>query len=582
VPIAGLLLAGLALLAAWLARPAVERYLTERLLREGLRRGLIIRVDEVRVGLFPPVTLSNLTITRPGSFRLVTRKLGVGLAPWGHGHSGLAWRAHLDEVAVSLPAGVELAIGPSVWDLRPTRRGRRLTRRLADEQLDVEWTRGDGQEEIKIAAENLQLSGFLEIRRGGTTLGDLGVVGGEARIVRSEGDRLRLVARGHGRQMRFATIARVTEAAGPASPSAATAGDSPVTDAELQIVAVLAPQSGDIEIEECRLAGGGVALSVKGAVRHMLDDPGVDLHLSVERVDFARLLATAGLDLPSGVSHFGSAALDLDVRGHARDPGSFVVRQSVNFTPPDAPIPAIERLRGAFVAEVHARGGQTRQLLIGPESPDFIALGDVPPLFVRALLLSEDAGFYGHHGLDFAEMPVAMATNWLRGTPSRGASTITQQLAKNLFLTREKSVSRKLSEAALALLLDSTLGKQRVLEIYLNVIEWGPDLYGLRPAARHYFGKEPQELTPKEAAFLVALIPGPVKYQRSFADGAPTAAFENLIVGVLAKLRSVDAIDEEQYQAALGETLLIRASRSVPSSSSEEQTDGGGVDDSQR
>jgi len=155
---------------------------------------------------------------------------------------------------------------------------------------------------------------------------------------------------------------------------------------------------------------------------------------------------------------------------------------------------------------------------------------------------------------------VALATNWARGTSSRGASTITQQLAKNLFLTREKSVSRKLSEAALALLLDGTLGKQRVLEIYLNVIEWGPDLYGLRPAARRYFGKEPGELTPKEAAFLVALIPGPIKYQHSFASGTPSAAFENLVDNVLTKLRSVDALDEAQYETALAEPLLIRPS----------------------
>jgi membrane peptidoglycan carboxypeptidase len=237
-----------------------------------------------------------------------------------------------------------------------------------------------------------------------------------------------------------------------------------------------------------------------------------------------------------------------------------VVKQRVDFTPPAAPIPALERLRAPFLQDVRPPHGQPRLLLVGPESTDFIALIDVPPVFVRALLLSEDAGFYGHHGLDFAEMSVALATNWVRGTPARGASTITQQLAKNLFLTREKSVSRKLSEAALALLLDSTLGKQRVLEIYLNVIEWGPDIYGLRSASRHYFGKEPQELTIKETAFLVALIPGPIKYQRSFRDGALSPAFESLVANVLTKLRSVDAIDEAQYETALAEPLLIRPS----------------------
>ena len=119
----------------------------------------------------------------------------------------------------------------------------------------------------------------------------------------------------------------------------------------------------------------------------------------------------------------------------------------------------------------------------------------VPELFLRALLLGEDSNFWGHPGIDLSEMPAAIATNLERGTFARGGSTIPQQLAKNLFLSREKRLGRKLEEASLALLLDASLGKRRVLEIYLNVIEWGPGVYGLRPAARHYFGREPSELT---------------------------------------------------------------------------------------
>ncbi|HSD66739.1 MAG TPA: biosynthetic peptidoglycan transglycosylase, partial [Vicinamibacteria bacterium] len=141
------------------------------------------------------------------------------------------------------------------------------------------------------------------------------------------------------------------------------------------------------------------------------------------------------------------------------------------------------------------------------------------------------------------------------GTFARGASTIPQQLAKNLFLSRERTVSRKLEELALALLLDSSLGKSRVLEIYLNVIEWGPGIYGLRPAARHYFGKEPEALTPRQMAFLVSLIPGPLKYQGSFAGGTPSPFFEGLMVTLLAKLHAVGALGDEGYRLALAEPL---------------------------
>jgi monofunctional biosynthetic peptidoglycan transglycosylase len=174
------------------------------------------------------------------------------------------------------------------------------------------------------------------------------------------------------------------------------------------------------------------------------------------------------------------------------------------------------------------------------------------------LLIAEDAAFFSHRGLDLTELPKALAANWAKGGAVRGASTITQQLAKNLFLSREKSLRRKLQELALAFLLESALGKDRILEIYLNVIEWGPALHGLRPAARHYFGKDPRALSPKEIAFLVVLIPGPVKYQRSFNEGALTSGLEPLVINLLAKLRSVDALSEEEYLAARAETLEFR------------------------
>jgi membrane peptidoglycan carboxypeptidase len=188
----------------------------------------------------------------------------------------------------------------------------------------------------------------------------------------------------------------------------------------------------------------------------------------------------------------------------------------------------------------------------------------VPPLFVRTLLIGEDANFYGHPGIDLKEIPVAVASDLATGTFVRGASTIPQQLAKNLFLSREKTVSRKLQELALALLLDSSLGKSRVLEIYVNVIEWGPHLYGLRPAARHYFGKEPGELTPRQMAFLVALVPGPLKYQRSFADGTPTPFLEGRMAALLAKLQSVGALSDEEYEQALAGPLDLRVEGPEP------------------
>ena len=237
---------------------------------------------------------------------------------------------------------------------------------------------------------------------------------------------------------------------------------------------------------------------------------------------------------------------------------SFVVTQRLDFTPPRRLPSAIERLRGDFVHEVGLGSGVVRAIDVSPASPDFIPLAAVPPLFLRTLLLGEDAGFYTHSGIDFREMPAALLTDWARGGAARGASTITQQLAKNLFLSPEKNFGRKLQELSLTLLLESALGKNRILEIYLNVIQWGPGLFGLRPAARTYFGREPQALTPAQMAFLVSLIPGPVKYQSSFAHGTPGPGLRQLVDGLLAKLRAVDALDEEQYRQALEEQIVVQ------------------------
>jgi membrane peptidoglycan carboxypeptidase len=152
---------------------------------------------------------------------------------------------------------------------------------------------------------------------------------------------------------------------------------------------------------------------------------------------------------------------------------------------------------------------------------------------------------------------VALATNLARGRFARGASTIPQQLAKNVFLSGRKTIGRKLEEAALALVLDAALGKDRELEIYLNVIEWGPGLYGLRPAARHYFGREPLALSPKQMVFLVSLVPGPLKYQRSFPGGVPTPFFEGLMAALLAKLAGSGALTAGEYAAALAAPLEL-------------------------
>ena len=122
-----------------------------------------------------------------------------------------------------------------------------------------------------------------------------------------------------------------------------------------------------------------------------------------------------------------------------------------------------------------------------------------------------DSGFYIHSGFDTREMKEAFKRNWEEGRTVRGASTITQQLAKNLFLSSERSYPRKLREAVLTYRLEKALSKERILEIYLNVIEWGDGIYGAEAASRDVFGKSASNLSAVEAATLAAMIPSPIR-----------------------------------------------------------------------
>ncbi|MDG4866928.1 monofunctional biosynthetic peptidoglycan transglycosylase [Guyparkeria sp. 1SP6A2] len=131
----------------------------------------------------------------------------------------------------------------------------------------------------------------------------------------------------------------------------------------------------------------------------------------------------------------------------------------------------------------------------------------------RAVVASEDDRFMDHWGIDITGLRHAMQRNLEAGGIIAGGSTITQQLAKNLFLSADQSLWRKGQEALIALMMEGALGKRRILELYLNYAEWGDMLYGIETAARHYYGKSASALTRHEAAQLAAMLPNPRFYQ---------------------------------------------------------------------
>ena len=141
-----------------------------------------------------------------------------------------------------------------------------------------------------------------------------------------------------------------------------------------------------------------------------------------------------------------------------------------------------------------------------------VPLSQIAPELQRAVVVAEDAKFWDHEGVDWEAMRGALEKNWEKGQLKVGGSTITQQLAKNLYLSPARTPWRKLRELAIAKRLERQLTKKRILELYLNVIEFGPRTFGVEAASRRYLGKSARELSRSDAATLAAVIPSPRIY----------------------------------------------------------------------
>ena len=152
----------------------------------------------------------------------------------------------------------------------------------------------------------------------------------------------------------------------------------------------------------------------------------------------------------------------------------------------------------------------------------------------RAVVAAEDAKFSSHNGFDWDEIQRAFERNIREGEIVRGGSTITQQLAKNLFLSGERTWWRKGEEALIAVMLESIMSKRRILEIYLNVIEWGDGIFGAEAAARHHFGESAAALDPEQAARLAAMVPSP----RRYLPGSYTPYLAERTATILARMNS--------------------------------------------
>lgn len=257
--------------------------------------------------------------------------------------------------------------------------------------------------------------------------------------------------------------------------------------------------------------------------------------------------------------YLGPDAEDLDVHGKDsfEPPGElrfslpFLERCTVERLGPGADV---EGLQGAYHHRfVSGSGAETRRVLaVGDD--DYVTLEQVPTVALAFVIL-EDARFWEHDGFDREQIERAFWFNLLEGRVSRGASTISQQVARSLWLGVDRSITRKLAEAVLAAELERGLDKQRILEVYLNIIELGPEVHGIVEASRYHFGKQPAELELLEALHLASLAPAPVGYSRRFADGRMDREWREHLRTQVRRLRIRHLISRHTAESALRANL---------------------------
>jgi monofunctional biosynthetic peptidoglycan transglycosylase len=218
------------------------------------------------------------------------------------------------------------------------------------------------------------------------------------------------------------------------------------------------------------------------------------------------------------------------------------------------PVADLANRKSSVSIQVKDWQGAYHPYIVGPKNRYWTPSGSIPPEMKWSVILAEDANFYKHEGIDVKAIKNAIKYDLEKKSFAKGASTLTQQVAKNIYLSREKTITRKLKEVYLALRMEQELTKGRIVELYLNVVELGPMVYGIGHGSRYYFGKHPSELTPRECAFLAAMLPGPRLAYNPYRNMSKVLRRSDMILKLL---KSKGVLGEAEYRAALAEAPNI-------------------------
>jgi penicillin-binding protein 1A len=217
-------------------------------------------------------------------------------------------------------------------------------------------------------------------------------------------------------------------------------------------------------------------------------------------------------------------------------------------------VSVLKHYRPSAAAEVLDRDGGVLAHFYDRKFRIWTPIAALPKVVIQAVVIAEDDTFFGHHGVNYQATWDALVVDVQRKKLSRGGSTITQQMIKNVLLSKEKTFTRKVREFILARKAEEILSKRRILEIYLNEVEWGDDIYGIAAASRYYFDKIPSELTAGEAALLAGMLPNP-HYYEPFKRPEKARRRQKQ---VLFNMRQAGILTEEEYRSALDAPVVLR------------------------
>jgi membrane peptidoglycan carboxypeptidase len=213
-----------------------------------------------------------------------------------------------------------------------------------------------------------------------------------------------------------------------------------------------------------------------------------------------------------------------------------------------------DRFRRPWARTVLAADGSPVTVESGPGTDTWVPFAEISPFMQTAIVVCEDSRFFQHDGFDAKAIQDSIRNNLRAGSFVRGGSTVSMQLAKNLYLGREKTLSRKLQEAVLTLLLEQALTKEQILELYLNVIEFAPGVYGIGPAASHYFRSLPRDLSLGQALYLGTILPNP-KNRHFSPDGTLSDRWSEYLRKLMVIAHKIRRIDDHALARGLAETV---------------------------